>query len=55
MANVQILQLDLNLTKRLEDVQGLHANIKARGFQEKINVHRLVGSQVSNSTNYYFN
>ena len=43
MANIQVIQVDLNLTKRLEDLQSLDANIKARGLQAKFNVHQLVG------------
>ena len=55
LANVQVIQVDLNLTKRLEDLQSLDANIKARGLQDKFNVRQLVGILVSNSTNYYYN
>ena len=44
LANVKVLELDLELSERFKDLQALDVNIKARKMQKKVNVYQLVST-----------
>ncbi len=44
MANVQTLEVDLDLQEMYSNVEELEANVQARKMQTQIDVQKLVGS-----------
>ena len=48
LRNVRVIQLNLNLSKRLADVQSIEANLMARGMKDEINIRQLVRINIYN-------